>query len=492
MLWLSALPLTALALYAPASHLTGLQILGEGWLGPLVLNFAWFANIFFLVATKKLGLGESSATISAAASFILALDTFQFERVPTDEGGSSVAVYGYGWGAILWLASMVIIVLAAGAREVELSAANKPSSPVWGEFLRMIAILAFVTLLGLTSFFAITDRTHPNQVEHARLASVAFKRGPACPLEGPVPSAILPLDGPLEVMNQGLVHPFDNAPRLLDWGIPVIRMNTMDYFFVAVDDQRILAAKAARNPSAARLVTESAWQRGTRGLRYRTTLASADGRVLFDQIWEPDPSGERHCPEYSTSPDLNQQPRKAVMAALDIRDPNAWPRSHEKRTDQQILRPVILDAKVIGRLPTPSETAYIPNAGCPANTGFREEAHRASFPEASYSHPFAIGEVFYFPDHPDFSRAGCSGEYGYLYKRIESNDDSYFLMLQKRSLKDFHVVWSRSIKIPKRNLVFEERSTWVRSLREENGMLTIDVVDRGHEGIRIVVSTPLG
>lgn len=491
MLWLSALPLPALTLYASNSHLTGLQILGEGWLGPVVLNFAWFANISFLVATKKLGLGEGSATISAAAALILALDTFRFERVPTDEGGGSIAVYGYGWGAILWLASMVVIVLAAGVREVELSAAKKPSSPVWGEFLRMMAILALVTLLGLTSFFAITDRMHPNLVEHARLASVAFKRGPVCTLEGPVPSAILPLTGPLEVVNQGLVHPFDNAPRLLDWGIPVVRMNTLDYFFVEVDDQHILAAKTARGPSAARLVTNSVWQRVTRGPRYRTTLASADGQVVLDQIWEPDPSGERHCPEYSTSPDLNQQPRKAVMAALDIRDPDMRPRSDKKRTDQQIPKPMILDARVIGRRPTSSDTTYIPNAGCPANTGFREVDHRASFPEASYSRPFSIGDVFYFPDHSDFSRAGCSGEYGYLYKRIESIDVNYSLMLQKRSLKDFHVVWSRSIRIPKRNLVLEERSAWVQSLKEENGMLTIDVVDRGHEGIRIAVSTPL-
>jgi hypothetical protein len=57
-----------------------------------VLNFAWFANVFFLLAAARLGLGKGTATKLALVSFVLAFDTFRFDSLLINEGGSTTLV----------------------------------------------------------------------------------------------------------------------------------------------------------------------------------------------------------------------------------------------------------------------------------------------------------------------------------------------------------------------------------------------------------------
>lgn len=46
--WFASLALPAFKAYSAQNSQWGYDVLAVGWLGPLVLNFGWFANLFFL------------------------------------------------------------------------------------------------------------------------------------------------------------------------------------------------------------------------------------------------------------------------------------------------------------------------------------------------------------------------------------------------------------------------------------------------------------
>ena len=47
------------------------------------------------------------------------LFAFRFTRYPLNEAGAETAVYGYGWGVVLWFLPICLVVAAAGARQTE-------------------------------------------------------------------------------------------------------------------------------------------------------------------------------------------------------------------------------------------------------------------------------------------------------------------------------------------------------------------------------------
>ena len=49
-------------------------------------------NVFFLLAAARLGLGKGTATKLALVSFVLAFDTFRFDSLLINEGGSTTPV----------------------------------------------------------------------------------------------------------------------------------------------------------------------------------------------------------------------------------------------------------------------------------------------------------------------------------------------------------------------------------------------------------------
>jgi hypothetical protein len=105
-LWICSLFLTGIALHHSAGErLPGWQILLTGWLSPLIGNFAWFSNVFFLYGYIRLLTGNSVKTTAIWAT-VLSMDMFLLSLYTMNEGGTQTIVYGYGWGAILWLLSI--------------------------------------------------------------------------------------------------------------------------------------------------------------------------------------------------------------------------------------------------------------------------------------------------------------------------------------------------------------------------------------------------
>jgi hypothetical protein len=48
-MWLCSLPLAGIVLYSNQREISGGQILAMGWLGILLINFAWIANPLFIL-----------------------------------------------------------------------------------------------------------------------------------------------------------------------------------------------------------------------------------------------------------------------------------------------------------------------------------------------------------------------------------------------------------------------------------------------------------
>jgi len=60
--WCCSLFLPGLSLYSENKPLFGFEILLTGWMSPLMLNFAWFANVFFVFGLAKLLSGGAPST----------------------------------------------------------------------------------------------------------------------------------------------------------------------------------------------------------------------------------------------------------------------------------------------------------------------------------------------------------------------------------------------------------------------------------------------
>lgn len=82
--------------------------------GP-IYHLGWYANPLLFLSWLLLLVKRSSvfAIMSSVISLLLALTTFYIEEFPANEAGSMTRVTGYGPGFYLWLASIVLTLIAA-------------------------------------------------------------------------------------------------------------------------------------------------------------------------------------------------------------------------------------------------------------------------------------------------------------------------------------------------------------------------------------------
>ncbi len=115
----------ALAVALPAAHMRsgvgkgdidqpGLFFLGCGWAGPLIGQFAWFANPLLFASWLLLALGRHRiATVMASVATLVAADSWMLFRakIPENEGGvGGLELLYFQPGFYLWLTSFIIIV----------------------------------------------------------------------------------------------------------------------------------------------------------------------------------------------------------------------------------------------------------------------------------------------------------------------------------------------------------------------------------------------
>lgn len=320
-LWLLSLLLPAWALYN-GDQTPGYYVLMTGWLGPIVGNIAWFANVFFLSAAVKLVFHDRPAPISASVGMLVALDTLRYDEVLLNEGGTTAPIYGYGAGAILWLAAISILLMATGFKLASKRQGEGIVSSHWALACCLGGGAMLALLVIFSAAFSVRDRLVANPTERIRLASVAFKRGPVCSADDPRPLAQLRLAGPLGLRNYDHVYPL-NPEALLEWGIPVVRSEGKDFYFRNPSDPKTMDFSYAKGNANIQLeVVKKYSQESFEGF-IRISMKSAEsGAVAFDHTWRNEHGFRQMCPSYFSFPKEDQEPRKLVTSALEYTPPN--------------------------------------------------------------------------------------------------------------------------------------------------------------------------
>lgn len=103
-----ALPAFLFRGHAP---LSGLGVLEMGWIGVLVLNVAWYANVSWLIAVICFASGAiGPARFFSGVSILLSLQSFVTKGWWFDESGPTPIVR-LGSGFYLWFGSLTVLFL---------------------------------------------------------------------------------------------------------------------------------------------------------------------------------------------------------------------------------------------------------------------------------------------------------------------------------------------------------------------------------------------
>jgi hypothetical protein len=504
--WCCSLSLPGLSLYSENKQLFGFEILLTGWLSPLMLNFAWFANIFFVFGLLKLLSGGAPST-SVLLAAILSIDTIRFDMYLLNEGGATTPIYGYGWGAVLWFVAIFTLLAAASLRERELSAIHSVPMQASGRHWLVGIVLAAVVLVG-SSILSVHDHFVANVYESKRLTPlIAFKRTKVC--DAPEPVAMEPLrnfSGILEVVSLEKKnsysmsrYPFGQVKDLLEWGIPIVRVGNRDFYLTSSPKPEVMSMAATGQPSAILTHGGENWT----GITARLVDAATE-RVIFDQTWSRENHGDInkyiYCPDYASFQSQDKQPRKLLLQALDLSDGKSVKQpTVEYGIFPQVSGTVIAQkgggktlkmivAEKYPGLSTGEAFRYhsheLINANCPTDVGWDMQEHNVSM---NTGRPFKMAGVAHYLRPRYGVNAICGTGAVYIYQGTDSHD-TYYLNIEKRSIPDFHQIWAGIIVIPiatRRNDVLK-----VREIGSTSNGVTLELVN-DDTGDILQVSAPL-
>jgi hypothetical protein len=493
-LWLGCLALPGLVLYAPWRHMRGIEILTMGWLSPLIGNFAWFANVFFLYGVFVLLIGTSAPIKSSLIAAVLSLHTFAMATYLLDEGGGNTPVWGYGWGAMLWFLAIFVLVTGAGfraSRTTQDQRGEKPGAVGW------IGLILCGLAFGLSGFFAIHDRMVANPSELSRLSGIAFKRTAVCRAPDPyVQEPIHTLKGPVEiVLSKGALnatYPFGQVKSLLAWGIPVIRVAGVDYVLSGAEGN--VSSRPSEGPAAATLLIEEDEHQITAKL-----IETASDRAVFDQSWVRD---VYWCPEYASFPKPSEQPRLLLSKALNLAVETASSKvaiAGKQGADNRVNGGVVrrredgetramkaarwAQAHPGSNLPVPFHEVF--NRNCPQDVGWDGQGYESRL---NTGWPFRIGKESFFVGSRDRYNASCANKAVYLYFGGTSSNNSYYLRIEKRTVPEFFKVWDGIVLIPAAGVARDDVLK-LESIQEDQDSMTMELVNED-SGQILVVQAP--
>jgi hypothetical protein len=195
--WLLSLGLPGFIVDTQAEPWFGIQILLAGLIfGWATHGWAVYANLIFVSVAVLLLLGRQPWRL-VLAMLVLAATLPLFKGVARGEG-PTLPVASWGWGAVAWVISLVLLAIAAAVRARRL--AQRAVTIIFG------LLLASVAGIGCLHFY---QRGAANDQERSLYlrAGMAFMREPLCgvPLTA-VTSPLLPRDS---------VVAFDVAPELV-------------------------------------------------------------------------------------------------------------------------------------------------------------------------------------------------------------------------------------------------------------------------------------
>ena len=89
----------------------GYVILRHGWMGILIGQMAWYANVLFLAALVAIPLRKFNAGVGlSSAAFVFGLQSLFFHKFPKDESGLNyIFIDRLGVGFPLWELSFLLL-----------------------------------------------------------------------------------------------------------------------------------------------------------------------------------------------------------------------------------------------------------------------------------------------------------------------------------------------------------------------------------------------
>ncbi|WPP01763.1 hypothetical protein SFA35_10605 [Pseudomonas sp. HR96] len=481
--WLSCNVLCALALAcwllslgfrglgADQKHMWyGGELLAWGWLG-LGQTLAWLANPLFLWTLVRLSTRRRTL-VSGPLAFVLALDTWRLDTYLADEGGGQYQVYGYGWGAVLWLLSMTLLLAACGS--VRTAHPHSPVALVRPQpWLRPLGLALGVLVVAAAGALAMEQRQIANHTEQAALAAFAFKRDAVCtrevpPVEHPVAHISGPLTLLIEAREHASAYPFEDLEDLLSWGIPAIRVQDRDYQLSDVGGERMMTSVPAAGPTPLGLLIR------TDGPNLSALLQAEGGVVLFKQDWKRSPAyGHSGCPDFSPFPAPEQQPRALLTSALGLPAKPVIPFDRYAVADSVDYQGVVtaqgMAAPVDGRSRNP---------GCPATVGWVSARADRTPDFISRRDGLRIGDKWFFARRIGEPKLFCQTDSAFLYS-VGDRTELLTLMIEKRRLSDFQRHWRIFVEVtaPQTFIENAKRGVTLDSVVEQDDQMILQLSD---------------
>lgn len=492
-LWAASLTQIAIVIYFDQRQFSGMEILTLGWLGPLALNIAWYANPLFLYTALRM-FGDRPAFTSIILATLLSLDAWLYSSHLLNEGGSKSLIYGYGWGYVLWLTSFTVLMSAVGTRWLELRASGiavRGSRPA----LRPIGFLLTAATLLTTGVNSIRDHSIANAAESERLAGLAFKRRSVCVAETIMEFAPLSRpDNPIElrfVDPSGFIrwHPFPEPKQLLEWGVPAVRFDGRDYRYTEGLAPGVVQSRTAEGPASGLLSIsvkqlELTWQHPVTEaphVVHARLEETTTGRVVFDQTWIQEEDTQRYCPDYSSYAKQEEQPRALILHAVGKQfvqsDQN--PPKAPQAADNFVTGSLSRESNAIGNIvlgPPASEhtnsvlfVADPAEAGvsnCPSQIRWQQYQDESLMGSLQPVRPLIVGELAFFPDRRLQFSAYCDGEFVYL-NSDHVEIEAHYLTVEKRRINNFQLQWTGIVKIDSSLLPEPKQRIELYSVSEE-------------------------
>ena len=102
--WLCSLPFLTYTFKTSSynsNEYTGLGVLMVGWLAPLMLNFAWYSNLFIFYIFIQCFNFKKSLVIATTSLLLLSHTSYLHDSIMVNENGNTASIYGFGLGYVL-------------------------------------------------------------------------------------------------------------------------------------------------------------------------------------------------------------------------------------------------------------------------------------------------------------------------------------------------------------------------------------------------------
>lgn len=451
----------------------GYELFFIGWLGPLdilavgytgSLNIAWYSNLFYFFVISAILFPTTNRNLTykknAIIAVIIASTLFFIARITTNEGGGSCAVYGYGIGAVLWLISIYLVLIAASIKLKEDNVNSNSNTNEIADNMKFIG-LALITILIIASiFFSIYERVVGNVHEKENLSGILFKRSFVCTNKDPIIEKSINLNnGVLEIINPNEIEPFNQVRKLLEWGIPIVRMDGLDYRFQQIGDEIIMTARPSSGLATGRLIIISKSKESD--IHIQLQVLSPKLQSIIDFTWHKKFNGEGYCPDYNTYPSISDEPRKSIITALNLQEKIIPDNSQNDKGNNSHLIPYSVKT-----IPNHSSAPTLSNK---TDLYSLSVSHKGLILE---NDAYLSNGIYYFQKYyPAKKRIYKNNTAIYFITyltRVSNSSIKGYFTIDKRSAKTFKREWINSVQIEDSNISIPEENEIVINEIDDN------------------------